>query len=156
MSQGWAFPANIHFHSYESRVSLELPAGWEEEVEVAEQVTYVNRDGSETGLQPRLIVKVMTVPADSDAWRELADQLRDRPGREVVESKEISVDSVPARLDITGYEEAQLGGRVVHVQAFAQISDMLFSISGVASWSERAMWTPEFAAAIDSIRFILV
>lgn len=156
MTDGYPYPDFVHFHSYESRLSLELPAGWEEEDESENQVIYVNRDDSETPIEPRLIVRVQAVPADSDAWRQLADGQRDRPGRDLIDSREIAIDGVPARLDITGYDEPGLGGKVLHVQAFAQISDVLFSVSGVAAWKERAMWTPVFTDAVDSIRFILV
>ena len=77
-------------------------------------------------------------------------------GKEVLRMEDLEIDGVPTRVVVTTYYESQLGGRIVHHQAFAQISDVVFSVSGIAGWERRAEWLTVFDQALRSIRFILV
>ena len=148
------YPDFIHFHSWETKISLELPVGWERDQDADGQAVYVCLADPDAEVKPQFIAKAVAGSADPNGWRAVADRMSGGDERELLRSDEIEVDDVPTRVDVVVYNEPAIGERVVHMNAVAQIDDVLFVLSGSALASERETVEPVFDQAIRSVRFI--
>jgi hypothetical protein len=142
-------PGVVHFFSYVTGVSFELPVGFEFAGEDDVSASYVDRadDGPITEATPVVRVRVVgEIEEDGgvDAVPGLADGF-DSADLETIARRDRVIDECPAITVVS-----RDGGRVLHQTAVAA-DGRLLSIIGAAP-SEDLL--PVFDAALDSIRFI--
>jgi hypothetical protein len=142
-------PGLIHFYSYVTGVSLELPVGFEFAGEDDASATYVDRvdDGPITPDTP--VVRIQVVgeiehDAGPDAMRELADGFA-AADRETISRQEREIDGSPAVTVVS-----RDAGRVLHQTVVADDNRLLSIIAAAPGDDLLAM----FDAAVESIRFI--
>lgn len=161
--QDYSNPDYVHFFSHETKVSLELPIEWEEEEENEGMATYaygVDEDEEpEYEYPPRLMVKTIGIPSGQpDAYRKLAQQMIDMPARDkkIVSRDTQEIDGHEGTVDVFSYYLDDAGGLVTQYQVFVQISNVIFSITGMVEDKHGEELLPVFGAAAKSIRFILM
>jgi hypothetical protein len=142
-------PGVVHFFSYVTGVSLELPVGFEFVGEDDASASYADRadDGPITDATPVVRMRVVgEIEEDGgvDAVRGLADGF-DSAQRETITRREREIDECPAITVVS-----RDAGRVLH-QTAVVADGRLLSIIGAAPSDDLL---PVFDAAVDSIRFI--
>jgi hypothetical protein len=142
-------PDVVHFYSYATGVSLELPVGFEFVGEDDVSASYADRadDGPVTVATPVVRVRVVAeLMSDSaaDAVRALAGGF-EAAERETVSRRELEIDDCPA-ICIVSREN----GRVLHQTAVAA-DERLLSVIAAAPGDDLL---PVFDAVLDSMRFV--
>jgi hypothetical protein len=142
-------PGLIHFYSYVTGVSLELPVGFEFAGEDDASATYVDRvdDGPITPDTPVVRIRVVGEierDAGPDAVRELADGFA-AVDRETISQQEREIDGSPAVTVVS-----RDAGRVLHQTVVADDNRLLSIIAAAPGDDLLTM----FDAAVESIRFI--
>ena len=151
-------PDLVHFYSYATGVSLELPVGFEFAGEDGTSATYADLpdDGVVTDLTPRVQIRVagrteqerggrLAFADRQQAVRALADGFAAVSG-EVVERRDRTVDGEPACTVVLHRAD----GGYLHTTAIAD-GDRLVTVGAAGS---RADLLPAYDAAVDSIRLI--
>lgn len=155
----------LHFFSYETKVSLELPVGWEELEEDIGLAIYGDELDDEAEeveigkLDPKLTLKTFAIStSEPEAFKKIADQTLNVPkkNQQVLQRKIREVDSYPASVDLFTYEDEEIGGAIAQYQVFVQIADVICSITGIVDLQDQEEYFPVFEEAVQSIRFILV
>lgn len=153
----------LHFFSHESRVSLELPIGWEELAEEKHQVIYyyessLEDDGSRSWIaNPRLMIKLFPSSSDDLQNLEKASQSSFQQSHaelEKLEHNSQTVDGQPGVSDLFRYRDRESSELVTQLQVFVLISDVLFSFTGLMTQDYEDEIIPVLKAAISSVRFI--
>lgn len=151
-------PPRIHFFSWETRVSIELPVGFEEQVEDPETHSAIygdDLDDDEPGA--RVMTKMTAVPpGTADAFRMIAGESAGIASRAVASREEIVIDGVPAIRQVLRYRDGELGIDVLRHETFAQLADVVFSITCLAPADRSTEYRPAFDHASDTARFILL
>lgn len=150
-----ALPTHIHFFSYETKVSLELPSDWQVESEAEGVVTYI-LEGPES-ITPHFIVKTIGLPySKPSAYQELAQTLLSLPRTDFVLLSHVlnEVDNQPAVTDVFTYSELEVEARLLHYQVVVQVERVMFSITGIGLEAQAQELLPLFAAAVESVRFV--
>jgi hypothetical protein len=142
-------PGVVHFFSYVTGVSFELPVGFEFVGEDDVSASYADRadDGPITDETPVVRIRVVgEIEGDGglDAVGGLAEGF-DSAQRETITRREHEIDESPAITVVS-----RDGGRVLQQTAVAA-DGRLLSIIGAAPSDDLL---PVFDAALDSIRFI--
>jgi hypothetical protein len=159
-------PDVIHFYSYETGVSIELPIGFEEQFEESGVVAYVDEpDDDDDDATPlaRVLVQVVgevtpdrgssAATAAESAAAGLAKGFAGQGG-EVISTRSEVIDEVPTSTTVLHRNDPTLGGEMLFHQTAAVSGGKLLSISAVAPDAHRAEFLPAFDAAIRSIRFV--
>jgi hypothetical protein len=152
----------IHFFSWETRVSIELPVGFEEEAEDPDTNSAIYTDGLDEPedsdkIAARVLTKMTAVPPGStDAYRAIAKESEGISSRSVESREEIVVDGAPAIRQILRYREEELGIEVFRHETFAQLADVVFSITCLAPADQSGEYRPAFDHGSDTARFILL
>ena len=149
----------IHFYSYETGVSIELPVGFEEQSEQHHSVAYVDDPDDDSTPAARVLVQVVAeLDADDAAAAQSAvDGLAHgfaAQGGEVLATRTETIDEVPTTTTLTRRTDPKLGGEWIFHQTAAAAEGRLISISALAPSADQARRLPEFDAAIRSIRFV--
>jgi hypothetical protein len=136
-------PGVVHFYSYATGISIELPVGFESDGADGTSARY--RDGDAL-VQVRVVGEV---PAGSDgqaAVRELADGFAARGG--VLTRRDRSVDDCPAATVVT-----RSAGRAEH-QTVLAADGRLLTVVGVAPEPDVDALLAAYDTAVDSVRVI--
>ncbi len=155
-------PERIHFFSWETRVSLELPIGFEEEGEDPEtnSAIYVDEvpdSAPEDAIAARVMAKMTAVPhGRPDAYRSLAEASAGIGSRTVEDREELVIDGAPAARQVLRYRDEELDVEVLRHETFAQLENVVFSIIGLAPAGRSAEYRPAFEHAAETARFILL
>jgi hypothetical protein len=155
------YPELIHFFSWATRVSIELPVGFEEYLEDAETNSAIYADDldDEDGELPgcRVMTKMTAVAVDSaGAYRELAAASA-RIGERSIESREeCTVDGAPGLRQILVYRDEEAELDVIRHETFVQVENVIFSITGIAPAARREEYLPALDHASRTARFILL
>ena len=153
----------LHFFSHESRVSLELPVGWEELKEEKHQVIYYyesfteDEDSRSWITNPRLMIKLFPSPSDDLQNLEKASQSNFQQSHselDKLEHNSQTIDGHPGVLDLFRYRDIESGELVIQLQVFVLISDVLFSFTGLMTQNYEDEIIPVLKTAISSVRFI--
>jgi hypothetical protein len=159
---GYAVPESVHFHSAQTKVSLELPYGWQEQETGDHHAIYALEEGRarQEGLDypPRFVVKVVEVLVQTpDAYQELAQSMRSLPAQdqEFVSHSAQTVAGFEAVVDVFSYLEPAVDSRVTQYQVFVQVGQVVFSLTGIVQETHKAAYLGVFEAAVASVRFIV-
>ena len=170
-SSRMAIPDYIHFFSWETRVSIELPVGFEEQFEDpgTHSAIYADdlddddeSDDADDSPGARVMTKMTAVPETSpEAYRAIARASAEGPAqdanpRTVQHRREREIDGAPALRQVLTYNDEEAGIDVVRHETFAQLTNVVFSITCLAPASREAEYLPAFDHAGDSARFILI
>jgi hypothetical protein len=152
-------PDVIHFYSYETGVSFELPVGFEEDSERPGLAAYVDDQDDAPGASPRVLVQVVgQFEAGPNGTAEQAAAALAKgfaaQGGEVIASRTEVIDEAPTATMVIRRDDPKLGGQTIFHQTAAVSHGKLFSISGIAPSDRQADYVPAFDAAIRSIRFV--
>lgn len=152
-------PDLIHHFSWATKVSLELPLGFEEESEdaAANMAIYADDLDDDDPVGGRVMVKATAVPGQGDeAWRALADQMASMPGRTVTSRSETEIDGLPAATVVLRYHDDDAEMEVVRHETVAQAADVLFTITGLAPAERSDHYLPAYDHAAATARFVLL
>jgi len=155
------YPDRIHFFSYGTKISLELPVGWEEREQQGNNAIYVleaDDDDVDLAFDPILVVATVRLPtSDDDAHLRLAAALLDahRTAR-VLAHNDIAIDAMPAIEDITLGRDPDVTAEAVRYQAVAQLDNVGFTFTGVAPADMADEFIDIFRSAVASARMIPV
>jgi hypothetical protein len=150
------YPDHIHFSSYLTGISLELPIGFEEqeEDEVSFSVIYAD-DLDEDDMGARVLAKLTPVPRSAgDAFSRMADESAKLPGRESRLRESLTLDGLPAVRQVLEYRDKSLGLKVVRHETYAQDGEAVFSLIALAPADKEEEYLPEFARTSEGLRFI--
>ena len=147
----------IHFYNPDTKTSIELPVGWEEQSAADGTAVYVNLDEDDSDEKsPRLIVSIRALPSAVDVRAEVLDGVISHVnGAEVLDRREVLVDDAPASRAVLRYTDAELGS-VVRVQGVVQLDDVLWTFVGIALGDTASEERSMFENAFDSVRLILL
>jgi hypothetical protein len=154
-----SFPDYIHWFSWHSRISLELPVGFEEKSEDPEthSVSYADDLDEDDPAGALVLAGITPVAADlPDAYRELAGQSALIRPDAVRNRRTLVVDGVPAEQNVLEYHDDDLGMAVLRHETFAQIDNLIFSISAIAPLDKADEYQDDFDHAVSSARFVLL
>lgn len=145
-----ARPDVVHFYSYATGVSLELPVGFEFAGEDDASAGYVDASGdvpadSDPRVQVRSVARIEGAEPQQ-AVHALADGFA-AVGGELLERRDRQVDDEPGCTVVLRRAD---DGRYVHTTAAAD-GDRLVTVTAIAPTPDLL---PRFDAAIDSIRFV--
>ena len=152
----------IHFFSWATRVSIELPVGFEEQIEDQDTNSAIYADDLEEPDQrdepgARVMTKMTAVPKEStEAYLAMAKASAAVESRDVVNREEIMVNGAPAIRQTLSYRDDDLKVDVFRHETFAQLANVVFSITCLAPADRLADYRAAFDHAADTARFILL
>jgi len=150
---------HIHFFSWETRVSIELPVGFEEQVEDHDTNTAIYADDLDDDheLGARVMTRMTAVsPGTIDAYRSIAAASVQIGPRTVEYTEECAVDGAPAIRQILRYHDEDAGIDVVRHETHAQLADVVFSVIGLAPSDASTDYLAAFDHASRSARIVLL
>lgn len=152
-------PAYIHHFSWHSKISLELPIGFEEQNEDPDSNSAIYADDldDDDELGAKVLTKATAVPEQQhDAYRLLALESAEVPERSVEVWAECTIDGAPAVQQTLVYEQQDLGIQVVRHETFAQLGNIVFSLIFLAPAARTQEYLPAFDHAAHTARFVLL
>lgn len=152
-------PDHIHFFSWATLVSLELPIGFEEAGEDpdANSAVYADDLDEDDPVGGRVLAKATAVPVgEDDAFRKLASESAGMPDRTVSAKEETVIDHLPALTQVLRYRQDDIELDVVRHETWAQAGNIVFSITGLAPADRADEYLPAFEHASATARFILL
>jgi hypothetical protein len=150
---------HIHFFSWETRISFELPVGFEEQSEDPDSHAAIYADDLDADQEPgaRVMTRMTAVPSDgSDACRSMAAASAEIGSRTVESREECSVDGAPAIRQVLCYYDEDAGIDVTRHETHAQIKNVVFSLICLAPSSRSAAYASAFDHASRSARIVLL
>lgn len=153
------YPDYIHWFSRLNRISLELPFSLEEDGEDEENrcVTYREAPDELDGPGTVVMTKATGVPPDMvDAYLRLANESARIPGETNVTRREIVVDGVPALDQEQEYRVEGTDNVVLRRELFAQIGNLVFSITALVPLDRVDDLRPGLDHAFETARFVLL
>lgn len=158
-------PERIHFFSWETRVSIELPIGFEEQMEDPQTNSVIYADEPEApddsegaaDIAARVMTRMTALAQDSpDAYLTIAQESAGLGSLTVEHREELVIDGAPAIRQTFSYRDDQLKVDVLRHETFAQLANVVFAIICLAPASRSAEYRPAFDHATDTARFILL
>ena len=152
-------PSHLHFFSWHTKVSLELPVGFEEAAqdETSNSAMYADDLDDDDPLGGRVMTKATAVPVGSDdAFRRLAAESAKMPGRTVSSETELEIDHFPAVQQVLRYHQDDVEVDVVRHETWAQAGNVVFSITGLAPEDRAGEYLAAFEHASGTARIILL
>ncbi len=152
-------PAHIHFFSWETRISIELPVGFEEQVEDHDTHTAIYADDLDEDEMPgaRVMTRMSATPyGQTDAYRSMAAASEQIGTRTVEHREECVVDGAPAIRQILRYHDDEVGTDVIRHETHAQIENVIFSLICLAPSARSTDYVAAFGHASRTARFVLL
>ncbi len=149
----------IHFFSWETRISIELPVGFEEQVEDPDSNTAIYADDldEDQELGARVLTRMTAVPSESaDAYRSMAAASAQIGTRTVEHQEECTVDGARAIRQTLGYHDEEAGIDVVRHETYAQLGNVVFSLICLAPSYKSSDYLAAFDHASRSARIVLL
>lgn len=149
---------HIHFCSWATRLSVELPVGFEEQLEDAEQNTAIYADDLDDDEPGARVMTRMTAVAtgEDDALRSLAAASAQVGTRTIEHREEREVDGAPAIVQELRYHDDELEVDVVRLETHAQVANVIFSMICLTPASRFADYAAAFDHASRTARIVLV
>jgi hypothetical protein len=155
-------PERIHFFSWETRVSIELPVGFEEQFEDPDTNSAVyadDLDEADEDDQPgaRVMTRMSALPEGTEeAHLSMAEASARVGARSVEKREELAVDGFPAIRQTLTYRDDDLEIDVFRHETFIQVANVLFSITCLAPAVKREDYQAAFDYASETARCILL
>lgn len=152
-------PELIHHFSWATRISLELPLGFEEELEDDDAHVAIYGDDLDEDDPPgaRVQTKATNVGTDDPAaLRKLAEASADRVGGSREGPEELTVDHLPALQQVLRYRQEEIETDVVRHETFVQAGNVVFSITAITSQEDADRYLSAFDHAARTARIILI
>ena len=150
------YPDLIHWFSWNTRVSIELPIEFEEDSDDAQTATAVYADHQRGDPGARMTVRAIGLPAGSppDAYRTLAREVSTLDGNRAVSTQEGELDGWPAiRQVLHATVDDQL---IVRHETYAQADDAVFALIGIAPDDLQEHYLPAFERASATARLVQI
>ncbi|MDR9468926.1 hypothetical protein [Marinospirillum sp.] len=150
-------PDGIHFFSWQSRISLLLPVGFEEfqEDESTHSVIYADDLDAEDEPGARILTRCTRLfPGQQEADLQLAEQTAALPGHRLVQREVLPLAGIPAIYQQLTIKDEQ--GEQIALDACVQVDDLLFSINCRAPAHRAETYLPQFQQLLKSARLILL
>lgn len=140
-------------------MSIELPAGFEEELEDPENHCAIYADDldepDEQGA--RIMTKMTAVPGEElEAYLSIAEASVKIGSRTLEHREECLVDGAPAVRQAFSYHDEESSLDIFRHETFAQMANVVFSLTCLAPLSRSATYAPAFDHASRTARFILL
>lgn len=151
-------PDRVHHFSWHTRVSLELPVGFENQLEDERDRVALYADDLDEGDAPgaRVQTRLTVVPGNDDQQHlRLAEATGATTGTEPLERRAIRIDGLPGVEQTLRYHEPGMGTDVVRHEAFAQADNVVFSIVCMTAAQRQEEYLPAFREAVASARLVL-
>lgn len=152
-------PPYIHHFSWNTKISIELPLGFEEAAEDEENNSAIYADDldEDDELGARVLTKATAVPeAEDAAYRLLAGESAGLPGRRTQTRRDCTIDGAAAVQQVHLYHEDELEIDVMRHETFAQLGNVVFTITCLAPAARADEYLPAFEHAANTARFILL
>lgn len=152
-------PSRIHFFSWATRISLELPVGFEEALEDTEERYAIYADDLDDDDPPggRVQTRVTRVGNDdSGNLLRAADAAIAQLGHQPLLRREFDIDHLPALEQTFRYYFDSMETDVVRHEAYVQAGDLIFTIVGLAGADRETEYLPAFREAAATARIILL
>lgn len=150
----------IHWFSKESRISLELPFSFYEAEESSENSSAAYREDPEDVGGPGAVVvaKATGIPVgQTDGFRLLAEEsAKVLPKGASFSHETITVDGIDAITQVFEYSDPDLGVAVQRRELFAQIGNVVFSITALVPQDRIEACRPGLDHAFKTARFVLL
>jgi hypothetical protein len=147
----------IHFFSWTTSLSVELPVGFEEETEDDSNhvAIYIDmRDDDDP--DARVMTRMTAVPqGESAAYRGVAAASAALDGRNKLAYEECTLDGAPAVVQVLAYHDDDLEIDIERVEMHAQIDNVIFSVIGITPQSLSALYRSAFDHACRTARIVL-
>lgn len=147
----------IHFFSWQSRISLLLPVGFEvlQEDESNHSVIYADDLDEEDEPGARILAKCTRLfPGQQEADLKLAEQTAALPGHQLVHREERLLAGFPGSVQQLDIKDEQ--GELIALEAYVQVDEQLFSLNCRAPAQHSATYLPVFQQLLESIRLIFL
>lgn len=151
-------PDYIHHFSWVTRVSLELPIGFEEESNDPDtgSVIYANDLDDEDEPGARVLVKATGIPEGvDDAHLQMLAQSAQLVGSGSAEVHTFDLDGYPAATQRVSYHQAEIDADVVRTECCVQVETVLFSVVCLAFAEDAENYAAPFDHALRTMRFVL-
>lgn len=151
-------PDLIHFSSWTTRVSLELPVGFEEMKDDPDLrvVLYADEREEEELQGARVVVKTVAVAASQeDAWRKVASVHLAAAGSRLEHHEERLIDGHPAAVILYWQDNRKLDSQLLRHETVIQAGDVLFTISAACPTTEAGTYLAAFEHASRTARLLL-
>ncbi len=152
------FPDYIHHFSWTTRVSIELPTGFEEESydEDTSSVIYANDLDEDDEPGARVLVKATAVSeAVEDAHLQMLEQSAQLAGSTSVTPEAFDIGGYPAATQQVRYHQPEIEADVVRTECCAQVENVLFSVVCLAFAEDAERYESAFTRALRTMRFVL-
>lgn len=153
------YPDLIHHFSWSTRISIELPIGFEEQADDPEghRAMYADDLDATDELGGRVMTSVVALANDDEgAARMMADQSAEMPGRHLEQRREAVINHLPGLVQLLTYYEPELETDLVRHETYVQAGNVLFTIIALAPGKRGREYLPAFEHASSTARFILV
>lgn len=152
-------PTLVHFFSWATKVSLELPVGFEEadEAPQANAAMYADDLDEDDPVGGRVLVTATGLPeGHDDAWQQLANASAQLPGRSLAWQRDLVIDGLDARMQLLHYRQEDPDAEVARLEVTAQAGNVVFAITGLAPADRADDYLPAYEHAATTARFVLL
>ncbi|TVQ21681.1 MAG: hypothetical protein EA383_16730 [Spirochaetaceae bacterium] len=153
-----AFPDRIHHFSWTTRVSIELPIGFEEESFDEDTSSVIYADDLDEDDEPgaRVLVKATGVADGVEAAHlQMLEQSAQLAAGTAVTPEPLEIDGYPAATQQVRYHQPEIEADVVRTECCAQVGNVLFSVVCLAFAEDAEHYAAAFEHALRTLRFVL-
>jgi len=154
------YPDYFHFFSWHTKVSIELPVGFEEEAEIPEEYRAIYADDLDPDDErgAKILTKALKMPeVGEETLLQIASNSALIPGNSVISGPEkITIDHLEAVKQYIMHKNPETEEETLRCEVFAGAADLLFMIIGVCEMKRKDDYFPVFETAVGSVRFIIL
>ena len=148
-------PSFIHFYSPHTRISLELPLGFEEQQEDEERRSVIYADDLDDDDPVGARVLAHAFPVEGGSLESLAEASATIPGRLVESRQQCTIEAYPAMRQLLSYRDTDLALDVLRHETWVQVDAMVFSVIFVTPAPQVDRYRPAWEHATETLRLIL-
>ena len=148
-------PDRLHFFSWESRLSLLLPVGFETFREDPDQHSVIYADDLDADDEPGGMILAKRTPLFPDQQQaplQFAEERAQLPGHRLIKREEILLAGLPGLVQELEIDNEQ--GHQVGLEAFVQFEDQLYSIHCRTLHPQADTYRPQFRQLLQTLRII--
>lgn len=154
------YPDYFHFFSWHTKISLELPVGFEEEAEYPgeNRAIYADDLDNEEEKGAKVLTKALRMPEITPAaLKKIAENSTLISGNALLSTpEEFILDGIDAVKQYISHTSSETGEEILRCEVFAGTSDLLFMIILLCDMNRKDDYTPVFERTVDTARIILL